>query len=172
MKKEEINEKFEIEDFVEFGLMPEVMGRFPQIIQMSELKPNDMIDILNKSKHSPLILQRKFLESLGVKLNIDDKYIEAVAKRGLQTVEIVTGGSPGNAHCDIDKLLVSSDARKEYLAKLNDKGLEISAFSCHNNPVSPNKKNLPWTNPPGKALAFFVSPIIMCPYQDLISTPR
>lgn len=81
MKKEEINEKFEIEDFVEFGLMPEVMGRFPQIIQMSELKPNDMIDILNKSKHSPLILQRKFLESLGVKLNIDDKYIEAVAKR-------------------------------------------------------------------------------------------
>ncbi|MEG0287019.1 MULTISPECIES: sugar phosphate isomerase/epimerase [Vagococcus] len=69
-----------------------------------------------------------------------DEMIEAVAKRGLQTVEIGTGGSPGNAHCDIDKLLVSSDARKEYLAKLNDKGLEISAFSCHNNPVSPNKK--------------------------------
>lgn len=69
-----------------------------------------------------------------------DEMIEAVAKRGLETVEIGTGGSPGNAHCDIDKLLVSSDERREYLAKLQDKGLEISAFSCHNNPVSPNKE--------------------------------
>jgi sugar phosphate isomerase/epimerase len=40
-----------------------------------------------------------------------DEMIEAVAKRGLETVEIGTGGSPGNAHCDIDKLLVSSDER-------------------------------------------------------------
>ena len=51
-----------------------------------------------------------------------DEMIEAVAKRGLETVEIGTGGSPGNAHCDIDKLLVSSDERREYLAKLQDKG--------------------------------------------------
>ncbi|MGX7024109.1 sugar phosphate isomerase/epimerase family protein [Vagococcus hydrophili] len=68
-----------------------------------------------------------------------DEMIEAVAQRGLQTVEIGTGGSPGTAHCDIDKLLASGDARKEYLAKLQDKGLEISAFSAHHNPISPNK---------------------------------
>lgn len=68
-----------------------------------------------------------------------EKMIEEVAKRGLQTVEIGTGGSPGNAHLDIDQLLESSDARKEYLAKLADKGLEISALSCHNNPISPIK---------------------------------
>ncbi|GGI65719.1 MULTISPECIES: sugar phosphate isomerase/epimerase family protein [Enterococcus] len=66
-----------------------------------------------------------------------DEMIDAVAKKGLQTVEIGTGGYPGNAHLDIDKLLASSDARIEYLAKLADKGLEISALSCHNNPISP-----------------------------------
>ena len=69
-----------------------------------------------------------------------DQMIEEVAKRGLQTVEIGTGGSPGSSHCDIDQLLESSDHRKEYLAKLADKGLEISAFSCHNNPISPDLK--------------------------------
>lgn len=68
---------------------------------------------------------------------IFDEMIAEVASKGLQTVEIGTGGSPGNAHLDIDKLLASSDARREYLDKLSDKNLEISALSCHNNPISP-----------------------------------
>lgn len=57
-----------------------------------------------------------------------EEMIDEVAKKGLQTVEIGTGGYPGNAHLDIDKLLASSEARAEYLAKLADKGLEI--FDC------------------------------------------
>lgn len=69
-----------------------------------------------------------------------DEMIEEVAKKGLQTVEIGTGGSPGSAHLDIDKLLASSDERKEYLHKLSDKGLEISALSAHHNPISPIKE--------------------------------
>ncbi|EAC9635191.1 sugar phosphate isomerase/epimerase, partial [Listeria monocytogenes] len=68
-----------------------------------------------------------------------EEMIDEVAKKGLQTVEIGTGGSPGNAHLDIDRLLASEAERKEYLAKLADKGLEISALSCHNNPISPLK---------------------------------
>lgn len=43
-----------------------------------------------------------------------DEMIEEAADKGLEAVEIGTGGSPGNAHLDIDKLLASSDARKEY----------------------------------------------------------
>lgn len=69
-----------------------------------------------------------------------DEMIEEVANRGLETVEIGTGGNPGTAHLDIDKLLNSSDARREYQRKLDDKGLEISAFSTHNNPISPLEK--------------------------------
>lgn len=66
-----------------------------------------------------------------------DEMIEKVASYGLETVEIGTGGSPGCAHLDIEQLLASSDCRKEYLAKLADKGLSISALSCHHNPISP-----------------------------------
>lgn len=69
-----------------------------------------------------------------------DEMLEEVAKRGLETVEVGTGGNPGAAHIDVDKLLVSSDARREYLRKFEDKGLEISAFSTHNNPISPVKQ--------------------------------
>jgi Sugar phosphate isomerases/epimerases len=68
-----------------------------------------------------------------------EEMLEAVAKKGLETVEIGTGGFPGNAHLDIDKLLASSEARTEYLHKIADKGLSISALSAHNNPISPLK---------------------------------
>jgi len=69
-----------------------------------------------------------------------EEMIEEAANKGLGAVEIGTGGNPGNAHLDIDKLLASSDARKEYQRKLDDKGLEISAFSTHNNPISPDEQ--------------------------------
>lgn len=66
-----------------------------------------------------------------------EEMIEKVAGQELQMVEIGTGGSPGNAHCDVDALLASGAKRQEYLNKLQEKGLEISAFSAHHNPISP-----------------------------------
>jgi len=72
-------------------------------------------------------------------LSFDDM-LEEVAKRGLETVEVGTGGNPGAAHIDVDQLLASSEARRDYLRRFEEKGLEISAFSTHNNPISPVKK--------------------------------
>ena len=69
-----------------------------------------------------------------------EEMLEEVANKGLETVEIGTGGSPGDAHLKIDKLLASSEERKEYLHKIADKGLSISALSAHNNPISPIKE--------------------------------
>lgn len=67
-----------------------------------------------------------------------EEMLEKVAEAGLQMVEIGTGGSPGKAHCDIDDLLANPTAREAYQAKLKAKGLAISAFSCHHNPISPD----------------------------------
>lgn len=69
-----------------------------------------------------------------------DEMIQKAEKLGLQAVEIGTGGNPGSAHINVEELLASADKRKEYLAKLEAHGLEISAFSCHNNPISPIKE--------------------------------
>ena len=59
-------------------------------------------------------------------------------------IEIGTGGNPGNQFCPLDELLNDEQARKAYLNKITSRGLEISALSCHNNPISlTNKKRIP-----------------------------
>lgn len=67
-----------------------------------------------------------------------DEMLDYVKDAGLHAVEIGTGGYPGNAHCDLDELLESEEKRSEYLEKITSRGLEISAFSCHGNPISPD----------------------------------
>jgi sugar phosphate isomerase/epimerase len=67
-----------------------------------------------------------------------DEMLDYVKDAGLHAVEIGTGGYPGNAHCDLDELLESEEKRSGYLEKITSRGLEISAFSCHGNPISPD----------------------------------
>ncbi|EUJ30275.1 hypothetical protein MFLO_10648 [Listeria floridensis FSL S10-1187] len=69
-----------------------------------------------------------------------DEMLEKVSNAGLDAVEIGTGGNPGNAHCNTDELLESEAAREAYLSKFAEKGITISALSCHDNPISPVKE--------------------------------
>ncbi|WP_370296716.1 sugar phosphate isomerase/epimerase family protein [Rossellomorea marisflavi] len=68
-----------------------------------------------------------------------EEMLDYVKEAGLHSVEIGTGGYPGNAHCDLDVLLESEEKRREYAEKVSSRGLEISAFSCHGNPLTPDK---------------------------------
>lgn len=65
--------------------------------------------------------------------------LDYVADSGLKTVEIGTGGYPGNIHCPLDELLESEEKRQKYLEAVQTRGLTISAFSCHGNPISPDE---------------------------------
>src|SRR5690625_5893438 len=69
-----------------------------------------------------------------------DEMLDYVKDAGLDAVEIGTGGYPGNDHCDVDALLESEEKRKEFLDKVQSRGLTISAFSCHGNPISTDKE--------------------------------
>ncbi|MBT2759492.1 sugar phosphate isomerase/epimerase [Mesobacillus foraminis] len=64
--------------------------------------------------------------------------LDTVKAAGLHAVEIGTGCYPGNSHCDLDSLLESEEARSQYMQKIRDRNLIISAFSCHGNPISPD----------------------------------
>lgn len=66
--------------------------------------------------------------------------LDYVKESGLSTVEIGTGGYPGNAHCPLDELLEDEQKRNSYLKEVTSRGLSISAFSCHGNPLTPDKK--------------------------------
>ena len=59
---------------------------------------------------------------------------------GIQMVEIGCGGYPGNAHADPDTLLSDDAAFAAFQATLKEYDLQISALSCHGNPVHPNKE--------------------------------
>ncbi|MCL2864680.1 MAG: sugar phosphate isomerase/epimerase [Lachnospiraceae bacterium] len=69
-----------------------------------------------------------------------EEMLDRVVQSGLQAVEIGTGSYPGNNHCPTDLLLEDENERKAYLQKISDRGLIISAFSCHGNPISPDGK--------------------------------
>ncbi|MGV3466308.1 MAG: sugar phosphate isomerase/epimerase family protein [Heyndrickxia sp.] len=66
--------------------------------------------------------------------------LDYVKAAGLTAVEIGTGGYPGDAHCKIDELLESQEKRDAYLHEVTSRGLQISAFSCHGNPISPDQE--------------------------------
>ena len=65
------------------------------------------------------------------------KYFKSL---GIEMIEIGCGGYPGNAHAN-PEILLNDDAKlaefKELVAKY---GLQISALSCHGNPVHPDKE--------------------------------
>lgn len=65
--------------------------------------------------------------------------LDHVKASGLDAVEIGTGGYPGGAHCNLDELLADEAKRSAYLKAVEDRGLTISAFSCHGNPLTPDQ---------------------------------
>lgn len=64
------------------------------------------------------------------------KYLSSL---GLTTVEIGTGGYPGNAHANPEILLHDEKALQTFMNTLKKYNMTISALSCHGNPVHPNK---------------------------------
>ena len=70
-------------------------------------------------------------------LSFEEALDKAVAA-GVSAVEIGSGGLPGSPHCPVDELLESNTKRQEYMGAITSRGLILSGFSCHDNPVHPN----------------------------------
>ena len=66
--------------------------------------------------------------------------LEYLASRGVQSVEIGTGGYPGTTHLDPVKALADESVIENLRNLLAKHNLTISALSCHGNPVHPNKE--------------------------------
>lgn len=67
-----------------------------------------------------------------------EQALDKIAALGITAVEIGTGGYPGSAHCPVDDLLASEGARQTYLDAVKARGLIISGFSCHYEPLHPD----------------------------------
>jgi sugar phosphate isomerase/epimerase len=71
-----------------------------------------------------------------------DRPLEAVLDRavelGLGAVELGTGNYPGSAHADPEALLADPAALRSLREAVASRDLEISALSCHGNPLHPD----------------------------------
>ena len=67
-------------DFVNYGIMRELMGRFSKTISMNPLEKEDIIKILRESDFSPLNTYKKLFEMLDVNFEFNDDFVEYVAE--------------------------------------------------------------------------------------------
>ena len=71
-------------------------------------------------------------------LAFEDMLAEVARYPAITALELGAGGWPGSSHLDPEKLLADSGFARDYLTRLRDAGLSISALSCHGNPIHPD----------------------------------
>ena len=69
-----------------------------------------------------------------------EEALDYIREAGCAAVEIGTGGYPGDAHCKPKELLGDQGALDKFRQAIENRGLEISALSCHGNPLHPNEE--------------------------------
>ena len=68
-------------DFVKYGIMRELMGRFSKLVAMNSLSKEDIKKILTESDFSPLNTYRLLFESMNIEFSYDNDFIDYVADK-------------------------------------------------------------------------------------------
>lgn len=71
-------------DLVKFGMIPELVGRVPVVVSLDPLDRDALIQILTKPKNAIVKQYQKLLELDGVKLEFEEKALEAIADTSLK----------------------------------------------------------------------------------------
>jgi sugar phosphate isomerase/epimerase len=76
-------------------------------------------------------------DSLG-KLSFDE-LLDAAAELGIERLEFAGGNWSSAPHLRLDRMLDSAPARAEFLARLEDRDIAVSALNCSGNPLHPGE---------------------------------
>jgi len=69
-----------------------------------------------------------------------DELLETAANLGIQALEFGCGGWSSAPHVNLDILLENETERANFVAKVRDHGLEISALNCSGNQLAPGER--------------------------------
>ena len=72
------------EDIIEYGMIPEMVGRLPVITTLSSLDEDALTDILTKPKNALVRQYQKFFEMEDAKLEFADGALHALAQKALK----------------------------------------------------------------------------------------
>ena len=70
-------------DFINYDIMRELIGRFSKTIAMNPLTKEDIIKILKESDFSPLNTYKKLFDMLEVEFDFTDEFIEYIAEQAI-----------------------------------------------------------------------------------------
>ena len=73
----------EPEDFIEFGLIPEFVGRLPVVAKLNDLTEDDLVHILTKPRNALIKQREKLFAMEGITLQFEDDAIRAIAREAL-----------------------------------------------------------------------------------------
>src|SRR5580658_6839195 len=68
-----------------------------------------------------------------------DEMLDAAAELGIEQLEFAGGNWSSAPHLQLDRLLDSAPARREFKARLENHGIAISALNCSGNPLHPGE---------------------------------
>ncbi len=74
----------EPQDLLKFGLIPELIGRLPVLTTLDLLDEKALINIIKEPKNALLKQYTKLFELDGVKLEVTDEAVSAIAKKALE----------------------------------------------------------------------------------------
>lgn len=83
-EKEIQQKKIQPEDLVQFGFIPEFIGRLPVVTSLAELSKDDLIHILTNTKNSLIRQYSKLLALEGIKLELTQAAIEQIAQKAIE----------------------------------------------------------------------------------------
>ena len=84
LNRREILSKLEPSDLIQYGLIPEFIGRLPVISLLDSLDKKALIQILKEPKNALLKQYQKLFECNGVELKFDSKAVESIAEIALR----------------------------------------------------------------------------------------
>jgi ATP-dependent Clp protease ATP-binding subunit ClpX len=77
-------QKVEPDDLIKFGLIPEFIGRLPNIATLTNLDEQALVDILIKPKNALVKQYQKLFQIENVELEFTDESLQEIAKKTLQ----------------------------------------------------------------------------------------
>ena len=73
------------EDIINGGFMPELIGRFSQLVNINQLTKEDFYNIIKNGQNSVLKTYEALIESQEIGLDIEDDVFKVIAERSYST---------------------------------------------------------------------------------------
>ena len=80
----ELLEKVEVEDLIEYGIIPEFLGRLPVICALKPLSEEDLVRIMVEPRNALVKQYQKFFEMEECELEFTEKGLREIAKKALE----------------------------------------------------------------------------------------